>query len=180
MDAQLTSGGRHKEIADQINKNMHVTERMLTYGDGSVGSNRLRKSLAGFMTRNFDTEKPVELEHVTILAGVSSVIDSLSFCLCEEGEGILIGRPLYVGFVSDLVNRARVKPVTVDFGNTDPLSEDALDHYEKALVKSVSDGTPIRALMLSHPHNPLGNYYSQKAIEAYLKFCAMHKLHLIS
>ncbi|KAI9658481.1 MAG: hypothetical protein M1831_003919 [Alyxoria varia] len=170
----------HQEIADQINKHMHVTKRMLTYGDGSVGSNRLRQSLAGFMTRNFDPLKPIEMQHVTILAGVSSVIDSLSFCLCEQGEGILIGRPLYVGFISDFVNRARVQPVTVDFGDTDPLSVEALDHYERALVKSASDGTPIRALMLANPHNPLGICYTQRAVEAYLEFCERHKIHFIS
>ena len=153
---------------------------MLTYGDGSVGSDRLRESLAHFLNDNFHPKTTIEKNHVTILAGVSAVIDSLSFCLCEEGDGILIGRPLYYGFMSDFINRAKVKPVLVDFDDEDPLSIEGVECYEKALEQSVVNGTPVRALMFCHPHNPLGQCYPTEVMEGLLKLCGKYSIHFIS
>ncbi len=45
-------------------------------------------------------------EHVTIMNGVSSVIDGLCFSLAEVGEAVLIAMPLYMGFLGDLEDRA--------------------------------------------------------------------------
>ncbi|KAK4064192.1 uncharacterized protein Triagg1_9171 [Trichoderma aggressivum f. europaeum] len=137
----------HDEIASHINSHLSITKRSLTYGDGSVGSDRLRQSIADFMNNTaFRPRRPLELKQVTVLAGVSSVIDCLAFCLCEFGEGILLGRPTYVGFISDLVNRAGVKPVLVDFEcqpkPTHPTSLEAVKCYEEALVQSIQNGTP--------------------------------------
>ncbi|KAL6819929.1 pyridoxal phosphate-dependent transferase [Trichoderma camerunense] len=175
----------HDEIASHINSHLSITKRSLTYGDGSVGSDQLRQSIASFMNNTaFRPRKPLELEQVTVLAGVSSVIDCLAFCLCESGEGILLGRPTYVGFISDMVNRAGVKPVLVDFERqpkaTHPTSLEAVKCYEDALVQSIQNGTPVRALLLCHPHNPFGVCYEPHVLEAYLKLCAKYKIHLIS
>ena len=49
------------------------------------------------------------------------------------------------------------------------------------LENSVETATrPIRALILSNPHNPLGRCFSQEQLEACLKFCQAHSIHLIS
>jgi aspartate/methionine/tyrosine aminotransferase len=161
-----------------------ITKKCLTYGDGSVGSDQLRQGIASFMNNTaFRPRKPLELKHVTILAGVSSVIDSLAFCLCEAGEGILLGRPTYVGFISDMVNRASVKPVLVEFEgrsrSIDPTSLEAVKCYEDALIQSTQNGTPVRALLLCHPHNPFGLCYEPHVLEAYLELCAKYKIHFI-
>ena len=39
---------------------------------------------------------------------------------------------------------------------------------------------PIKALMLSNPHNPLGRCYTTPQLLACLQFCQKHNLHLIS
>ncbi|KAL7948168.1 pyridoxal phosphate-dependent transferase [Trichoderma barbatum] len=175
----------HEEIAAHINSHLSITKKSLTYGDGSVGSHELRSGIASFMNNSaFHPKKPLELKQVTVLAGVSSVIDSLAFCLCEPGEGILLGRPTYVGFISDLVNRAGVKPVLVEFERRSkaihPTSLEAVKCYEDAMIESIQNGTPVRALLLCHPHNPFGVCYEPRVLEAYLKLCAKYKIHLIS
>lgn len=170
---------RHKEITDHLNANLHVTQRMLTYGDGSVGSNALRSNLAGFLTKHFHPQTTIQMEHVAILNGVSAIIDDVCFCLCDEGEGVLLGRPLYVGFISDFKNHARVKPVLVAFGDIDPLSLEAVDCYEKAFLESRAQGVPVRALVLCHPHNPLGICYDPEVLLAYVRLCAKYKIHLV-
>lgn len=123
------------------------------------------------------------MKHVTVLSGVSSIIDCLAFSLCEAGEGVLLGRPTYVGFISDLVSRAGVKPVLVDFERRSkavhPMSLEAVECYEDALIQSVQNGTPVRALLLCHPHNPFGLCYDSRVLEAYLDLCSKHRIHFI-
>lgn len=79
---------------------------MLTYGDGPSGSMALRTAMAGYVNREFNPRETVENIHVTILSGVGAVIDALCFSIAEPGDGILIARPLYVGFLGDMENRA--------------------------------------------------------------------------
>lgn len=153
---------------------------MLTYGDGSVGSNELRAAVAAFINTYFSPTKALESQSVSVLNGVSSVIDSLAWCICDEGEGILIGRPLYVGFVSDLENRAKVKPIYVDFGDVDVLGLQAIACYEHALQEAASQGVAVKALLLCNPHNPLGQCYPSDVLNEYLAFCSRHNIHLIS
>lgn len=156
-----------------------MTKRMLTYGDGSIGSNDLRKNLAQFMNKHFRPRTVIELEHVAILNGVSAILDDVCYCLCDEGESLLLGRPLYVGFISDFENRSRVKPTLVTFGETDPLSLQAVECYERAIKESRDRGVPIRALVLCHPHNPLGVCYDPEVLTAYLRLCAKYNIHLV-
>lgn len=171
---------RHDDLCTHINSHIAVTKRDLTYGDGSVGSDRLRGSVAKFINEHvFRPRKLLLRTDVTILAGVSSVIDCLAFCLCEAGEGILLGRPAYVGFISDLVNRAAVKPVMVAFNGVEPTSLEAVKCYEKAFVEAQQNGTPVRALLLCNPHNPFGTSYAPEVLTAYLELCARYNIHFI-
>ncbi|KAL7813320.1 1-aminocyclopropane-1-carboxylate synthase [Trichoderma gracile] len=175
----------HDEIAAHIDSHLSIMKRCLTYGDGSVGSDQLRQSIASFLNRTtFRPRKPMEMRHVTVLSGVSSIIDCLAFSLCEAGEGVLLGRPTYVGFITDLASRAGVKPVLVEFErrakSVHPMSLEAVKCYENALIESAQNGTPVRALLLCHPHNPFGLCYETRVLEAYLDMCAKHRIHFIS
>ena len=40
--------------------------------------------------------------------------------------------------------------------------------------------TPIRALVISNPHNPLGRCYSHETLLGIAEFCSNNKIHLIS
>ena len=79
---------------------------MLTYGDGPAGSLELRGAVASFIDREFASTVKVSREHVTIMNGVGSLVDAVCFCVAEPGDGILIVRPLYVGFLGDFEDRA--------------------------------------------------------------------------
>ena len=75
---------------------------VLTYGDGSSGSNALKSALSQYLDRILQPVENIDPKTVIALSGVSNVVNAVAFCICNEGEGILIGRPLYVGFISDL------------------------------------------------------------------------------
>lgn len=65
-------------------------------------------------------------------------------------------------------------------GDINPTSEEAVKQYEAALLEAEQEGTPIRAILLASPHNPLARPYNVAALRGYLKLCSMYNIHLIS
>lgn len=118
-------------------------------------------------------------KQLLVAGGVTSVIDLVTVGVAEEGDGILIGRPLYTSFKNDVYARAGAKMVPVSAEGKDPMSEEMVAQYEKELQKQEKQGTKIRAVILSRfvqtkneircrwnqlildssPHNPLGKCY---------------------
>ncbi|PQE03584.1 aspartate aminotransferase protein [Rutstroemia sp. NJR-2017a BVV2] len=171
----------HNEIAHYINSHISVTPKMLTYGDGPTGSLALRAALASYIDSYFSAYQKVTKDHITVLSGGSSLIDGLCYCLAEEGDGILIARPCYGGFVGDFEDRARVKPVFVDIGDLSDLTTLAgVRRHEEAILESQRSGIKIKGLLLCNPHNPLGRCYPPNVIEAYLSLCSKYSIHFIS
>ena len=78
------------------------------------------------------------------------------------------------------MNRAKVDLVAVAFGEVDPMSLAAVTHYERAMKEATSRGKKVKALVLCSPHNPLGRCYTPEVLEAYLRLCSKHGIHMIS
>ncbi|AEO60892.1 hypothetical protein MYCTH_2310609, partial [Thermothelomyces thermophilus ATCC 42464] len=75
-----------------IGRNLAVAPvHHLTYGSGPKGSPRLiRQALASYLNSSFQPHRAVRHEDILVLSGVTSVIDSLAWSICDEGEGIII------------------------------------------------------------------------------------------
>ncbi|KAJ9498889.1 hypothetical protein H2202_005566 [Exophiala xenobiotica] len=168
------------EICQHINKQMNINPWHLTYGQGPNGDPALRRALASFVQEVFKPSTKITENHICICNGAGSAVDNLSFCMGEPGDGILVGRPLYVGFFPDIEARAKIKPVLVPFGNTNPTSAAAVAAYEDTLQRSNASGTTIRAILISSPHNPLGRPYDNDFLIGILKLCSKYNIHLIS
>lgn len=56
-------------------------------------------------------------------------------------------------------------------------SEKLTDYLGDALRRAT---TPIKAVVICNPHNPLGQCYPAKTLEAVAKFCEKEDLHLLS
>ena len=97
----------HQDILEHINKHFRMTPWMLTYGDGFTGSTALKVALAKFINVHFAPRKKIDEIAICLNSGVGSAVDNLAFCIGEPGDGVLIGRPLYPGFVRDLAARAK-------------------------------------------------------------------------
>ena len=80
---------------------------MLTYGDGFTGSTALKVALAKFINVHFAPRKKIDENAICLNDGVGSAVDKLAFCIGEPGDGVLLGRPLYPGFVRDLAAREK-------------------------------------------------------------------------
>ena len=79
----------------------------MTYGEGPIGPLRLRKALASHLNDYFDPISPVTAEQVTFTAGVTGLNEMVAFNLCDEQEGILLGRTIYGCFNEDFTMKSK-------------------------------------------------------------------------
>ncbi|KAH7007778.1 pyridoxal phosphate-dependent transferase [Ilyonectria destructans] len=179
----------HNEVGEFIKEQINVQPvNHLTYSTGPRGSRRLRHAAASFWNEEFKPQQPLAVKNIFVTPGLASAIDGLAWSICNEGDGILIPLPLYNGFNVDILNRSNVRVIGVSYKGIEGYSEleDLFDPdvnrkaIEAALRKAKDDGISIRALLISHPHNPLGRCYPPKALEAFASVCGKHGLHFIS
>ncbi|KAJ9615007.1 hypothetical protein H2200_001081 [Cladophialophora chaetospira] len=170
----------HAELESFIRSSTIVPRTAFTYGNGPLGSRRLRNAVAKFLNRRLKPVVPLETEHVLVTNGVSHSIEHTSWAFCNPGDGYLLGRPHYRAFIPDISLRPVVEVLTVGFGSVDPMSIEAVAAYEKAIIAAQERGVSTKALMLCSPHNPLGRCYSRETIIAYMRLCQKYQIHLVS
>ncbi|KAJ5115968.1 hypothetical protein N7456_000316 [Penicillium angulare] len=171
----------HDELLKFLNTKLELPAQYLTYNDGGNGSTRLRTSMAQFLNRHLKPFKQLNPDQLVVTNGVSPAIEHVSWAFTDPGEGILLGRPYYGTFIPDMMTRPKATVVPVSFEECDPLSLEGVSKYETALLKFQKEtGNKVRALMLCHPHNPLGRCYSREVIIELMRFCQKYQIHLIS
>ncbi|PYH47051.1 putative aminotransferase [Aspergillus saccharolyticus JOP 1030-1] len=171
----------HETLLEHLNRSVELPAKYLTYNDGGSGSVRLRRAMAGFLNRNFHPAVPVQDDQLIVTNGVSPAIEHISWTFTDPGEGILLGRPFYGTFVPDLSLRFGACVVQVAFDDCDPFSLGAVDKYEQALLQFQREtGRKVKALMLCHPHNPLGRCYPRPVLVALMKLCQKYGVHFVS
>ena len=67
-----------------------------------------------------------------------------------------------------------------NFDDVDQFSTDAIVEYEATLKRAEAEGIKIRALLLCHPHNPLGKCYPKETIVGLMQLCNKYGIHLLS
>lgn len=58
-------------------------------------------------------------------------------------------------------------------------SDSGVEKYEEALIAATRDGIRIRAILLCHPHNPLGQCYPAQTLIKFMQLCSNYNIHLI-
>ncbi|KJZ80109.1 hypothetical protein HIM_00823 [Hirsutella minnesotensis 3608] len=164
------------ETLEHMHKHLKIPPEALTYGDGH---RRLKKAVARFLTRRFNPVKSIEPGHIFVSNGCTAAVETLSWACANPGDGILIGRPYYGTFPTDVGKRTRVELIPLNFGDVDPMSVEAVEQYADAIEAAKERGQRIAAILIAHPHNPLGLCYSREALVAYLRVCQKYQVHLI-
>jgi 1-aminocyclopropane-1-carboxylate synthase len=171
----------HDVLLEQINKQLDLPAKYLTYNEGGDGSTRLKMAISRFLNRHFVPVTPIQPSHLIVTNGVSSAIEHLSWAFADPSEGILLGKPFYGQFIPDLALRPGTEVVQVNFNGRDPLGSAAVENYERALQHFQSrTGNKVKALVLCHPHNPLGRCYPKETIIELMRLCQKYHMHLIS
>lgn len=149
----------YNDLASFLDKNIEITSSHLGYSAVAPGLPELKQGLLRlYNSDTFSPIIPVKEEDMYFTAGCTAVLDQLFWCLCDEGEGVLIGMPMYGGFANDLKTRSKAVLVPVSCKGYDPFGVEAVPRYEEELLKAEEKGIKVRVLVLCTPHNPLGQY----------------------
>jgi gliotoxin/aspirochlorine biosynthesis aminotransferase len=116
--------------------------------------------------------------HLATAPGAAGCIDALLFNICEAGDGVLMPSPYWNGFDFSMRVRAAAEPVLVPVPSfSSNFTDDLLVALEEVYAAST---IPIKALMITNPHNPLAICYPRRILEICLAFCKKHGIHFIS
>ena len=171
----------HDVLLEYIQANFQPTAAHLTYNNGSMGSDALKKAVSHFLNKHFAPFRPVEPAHILMTNGCSSAIEHLSWTFLNPGEAMLLSKPYYSTFIADITLRPEAVVVPVEMGDLDPLSPEAIVEYEKAVTAfEARTGNRVKAVVLCNPHNPLGRCYPRDTIDGLMRFCQSRQMHLIS
>lgn len=69
--------------------------RLLSYSQGLGGAKDLLEAAAGFFNKFFKPLAPVKPEQIVTGAGASALLDTLLYCICEKGDGLLVEAPFW-------------------------------------------------------------------------------------
>ena len=78
-----------------------------SYGDGPWGSLRLRNAMAKHINRYFKPLNLMEASQLLFANGVVSLCEMLGFTICDDGDAILLSKPIYQAFESDFGAKAK-------------------------------------------------------------------------
>jgi len=93
---------------------------------------------------------------VIVLPGIISVLETLSWAICDENDGIIVPVPFYPGFQS-VGDKSRGKLIPATFRGIEGYRSlsDVFDPHmnrealEGALLKATRDGVRVRAVIVS-------------------------------
>ncbi|XP_022106369.1 1-aminocyclopropane-1-carboxylate synthase-like protein 1 [Acanthaster planci] len=163
--------------------NVQWEDYMYTY-QNSQGIPELRKAVAGFLSDQAKSPKPLDPENIIIMNGGGICMEALSFSICDPGDGVMVASPYYGGIENDIVLRPEAKIIPVHFysksepGLTEPF-EITISKFESVYKEETEKGMKIRAVVFMNPNNPLGDVYPKQMVLDMLHFCHRHSLHLI-
>ena len=63
--------------------------------------------MAKHINRHFKPQRPIETSRLLFANGVTSLCEMLGFSICDEGDAILLSKPIYQAFKSDFGTRAK-------------------------------------------------------------------------
>lgn len=188
-------------VAENKLGNAAMLERMAAVTDcptlvlnysGMKGIRELQVSLARLMERFFLPGHSVHPQHICISSGCSAILDNMFYCLCDEGDGVLIPAPYYPAFDNDLQAKCCVHPLPFYLTETGAAGSGAnhgtngsspgsiRQQLDAAAAEAAARGIPVRGLLITNPNNPLGTIYSEATIVEMLRWCLDNKVHYIS
>ncbi len=142
--------------------------------DAVVGNLEFRRALADFMGRHL-VQGPVDAEQLIVLGGAGSVLEQLFYVIADPRETVLVPTPSYAGFWADLETRDELHLQTVDARSETGFALD-LEALEAARLAAP---TPVRALLLTSPDNPLGRVHPRETLEQVAAWADAHEIHLV-
>ncbi len=141
------------------------------FGYPAGASDSYLDAVVGWQARRLGWEVP--REWVVPTAGVITTLKTAVQAFSAPGDSVLIQPPVYAHFHNDvLLNGRRLAPAPLQ--RTDDGYRLDLTVFEAAIRPDT------KLFILSHPHNPTGNVWSEDELRAMGEICARHGILVIS
>jgi len=146
-----------------------VDHGVFGYPVGATGS--YLDAVTGWQARRFGWEVP--REWVLQTAGIITTLKTAVQAFSAPGDSVLIQPPVYAHFHNDVLLNGRHLAFA-------PLerTDDGYRFDARMFEAAIRPGT--RLFILSHPHNPTGNVWSEDELAAMGEICARHGVLVIS
>lgn len=136
------------------------------------------ESLSKFITRYFDTDKPIQPENLCIVPGVTAGIEMVAASVCDPYEAFLCPSPYYVRIDNDFQERAQVNviPVSMIDKKNDGKFNLTVQAIADVFEESTSKGITVRGIFLINPHNPTATVTKPKQLMKILNYAMEKKM----
>lgn len=142
------------------------------FGYSYHGSDEYYNAVLGWFKRRFDWT--VDKENVFYSPGVVPAIGFLINILTEEGDGVIIQRPVYYPFTEKIEKNNR-RVVNNRLKYDDGQYSIDFDDLEKKLMDKTN-----KVLILCSPHNPIGRVWRADELEHIAMLCKKYDKWIIS
>lgn len=165
-------------LIPKINMPIKILKEHIQYNQ-LHGIESVREIVCQFFKKNLNTGT-LNPENLVIQTGVSAICESLSFAMFDQDDIILIPAPYYTGFDHDFTKRFGCKFEKIQLDSSNGFAHKIshiISHYNSCpeTVKK-----KIKAILITHPHNPTGEILNLEFMEDLIAFCNLNKLELIS
>lgn len=160
------------ETVHFIKENNYFTNKDIHYNAG-FGKLQLREAFSSFGKR-FLGINDIDPNMVTVQTGVSSLCESLAYCLFDKGETLLMPAPYYPGFVYDFSRRFEVNIEIVDLKEENNFKHN-IDDFKQAILKYKP-----KAILMTHPYNPTGESLDKNFTHDLVQLCKEKNIHIIT
>ncbi|WP_193708368.1 PatB family C-S lyase [Alkalibaculum sporogenes] len=130
------------------------------------------RAVGSWMQRRFGWY--VNSNDIFISSGVVPALSALVRCFSNEGDGVIIQRPVYYPFASSIKDNRRVVVNNALINNNSYYTMDFDDLEEKARNPN------NKMMILCSPHNPVGRVWSVEELKKVGKICLDNDVVLVS
>ncbi|MDO5018552.1 MAG: PatB family C-S lyase [Lagierella massiliensis] len=116
----------------------------------------------------------IQTDWIVQSPGVVNAFTAALRALCNEGEGVIIFKPIYPPMIN-AINSNNLKEVNVPLINNDERYEIDFETFEKACKDSNN-----KVLLFCSPHNPVGRIWSIEELKKVGKICLENDIIIIS
>jgi 1-aminocyclopropane-1-carboxylate synthase len=164
------------EIKVSLKWPLELSENELHYNE-AYGLEWFRKILGDFLCTRLHIED-VKFENIVVQTGASAICESLSFTLFDEGDGLLIPTPYYIGFNHDFAKRFNVKIIKSHMLESESFRLNS-EIIEGDIKTALNSGVNLKAILLTNPHNPTGTLRESREIKKIINLAKKYNLQII-
>lgn len=160
------------ECADPIIEALHKRVDHKIFGYSSNKTDEYYSAVCGWYKRRFNWE--ISKENIFYCNGVVPAISFLVRILTEEGDGVIVQKPVYYPFEAKIKsnNRKVINNPLIYENNTYRMDFEDLEEKAKDAKNKV--------LILCNPHNPVGRVWNKEELRKVVQICKKHNIWIIS